>query len=109
MLFRSINGVRLGAGATTLSESEYERVNSNTTFQKGVKSGLFVVRGGGDLVPDDAPPSGIKKLPQAEAIEVVDGTHDLDTLKGYLEGEKRVKVRNAISLRIKQIEGGEAA
>ena len=50
---------------------------------------------------------GLEKLPVKEALDAINGTFDLDLLKEWDRAENRVRIKNAISKRVKAVTEGE--
>jgi hypothetical protein len=50
---------------------------------------------------------GLEKLPVKEALDAIHGTFDLDLLKEWDRAENRVRIKNAISKRVKAVTEGE--
>lgn len=93
-----------------LPVSDWEQIKSMPLVGDLLSIGALQVQEDSEVVVTDAGAveGGIVNTPVKEALNLVNNSFDVEMLKEWDYAEKRIRIKNAISKRIKAITEGEA-
>lgn len=103
-----------------ITPEEWEQINNRKVVQQHLASGVLVVREGNEeTVSDSAANVGktteeivntdsLEEFKVPEALELINATHDVETLRRWFAKTERISVRNGIQARLLAIEEANA-